>query len=222
MKAKHHSSEARFYSLAYSDILSRRARGFGWGYEPSETVDELVCKHGLDSGPGDRRALDIGCGDGRHTGYFLSKGFSVTGVDFCNEALNHCRELYRGEPAEFYKVDLTEAGALTKLNTFNIVLDWSVQDHIRRQYLQRYLKNVICAIKEGGYLISAQFGSSLPGLFRSRDYKVKDGHYSRGYSVETLSAMLKPLQVVDSISGVLEDEINNISFVYVLAHKGCA
>lgn len=56
---------------------------------PSEHVVRFV--RGLpENGPG-RRALDIGCGGGRHTVLLASSGFAVDAVDISEEGLVHTR-----------------------------------------------------------------------------------------------------------------------------------
>ena len=46
--------------------------------EAARFLDELIARLGLRRGA---RALDLGCGAGRHSKYLASKGFQVTGMD---------------------------------------------------------------------------------------------------------------------------------------------
>ena len=46
--------------------------------------------------------LEIGCGNGRDSKYFSSKGHHVTGLDRSSEAIKLCKNLYSDEHIEFF------------------------------------------------------------------------------------------------------------------------
>jgi len=46
--------------------------------------------------------LEIGCGNGRDSKFFSSKGHHVTGLDRSREAIELCKSLYSNEPIEFF------------------------------------------------------------------------------------------------------------------------
>ena len=53
--------------------------------------------------------LEIGCGNGRDSKYFLSKGHHVTGLDRSREAIELCKNLYSSdEPVEFFFGTITD------------------------------------------------------------------------------------------------------------------
>jgi SAM-dependent methyltransferase len=219
MKGHHLKSEQEFYLRAYSDNETRRDRKCSWGYLPSRTIFEVLESNIPDLST--LRALDIGCGDGRHTEYLLSKGCrQVTAIDFSHAALALCEERFRGDTrVETVMIDLTVRDALSGLGQFGLLIDWSVLDHQRREYLVSYLRNIVGALQPGGYLFSSEFDENLPGIWKNRDYKVVCGHYSRGYTSEGLVRLFPGLMLVDSRESVLEDEINNYRLHTVLLKK---
>ena len=57
--------------------------------------------------------LEIGCGNGRDSKFFSSKGHHVTGLDRSGKAIELCKSLYSGEPIEFFFGEVTD---ITKIN----------------------------------------------------------------------------------------------------------
>jgi len=68
---------------------------------------------------------------------------------------------------------LTEKNSLSKLGKFDLVLDWSVLDHIRKKYIKKYMANILSVIKKDGYAIFSEFDISMPGLFKNKNYFIK-------------------------------------------------
>ncbi len=151
MKKEHLINELAFYRKAFSNNEKRRERKFSWEYAPSRSVVDIVKKNKLAKNTSAKRILDVGCGDGRHMEYFRKLGFEVWGVDFSKEAIKLCRKRFRGDKKVHLKIaDLTVKNILKDLGAFDIVIDWSVLDHIRSQYKKTYLENVKGAIKSHG------------------------------------------------------------------------
>ena len=57
--------------------------------------------------------LEIGCGNGRDSIFFSSKGHHVTGLDRSGEAIELCKNLYSNESIEFFFGEITD---ITKTN----------------------------------------------------------------------------------------------------------
>ena len=57
--------------------------------------------------------LEIGCGNGRDSKFFSSKGHHVTGLDRSGKAIDLCKSLYSNEPIEFFFGEVTD---ITKIN----------------------------------------------------------------------------------------------------------
>ena len=57
--------------------------------------------------------LEIGCGNGRDSKFFSSKGHHVTGLDRSGKAIELCKSLYSDESIEFFFGEVTD---ITKIN----------------------------------------------------------------------------------------------------------
>ena len=59
--------------------------------------------------------LEIGCGNGRDSKYFSSKGHHVTGLDKSAEAIELCKNLYSSdEPIKFFYGTITDIAKIKK------------------------------------------------------------------------------------------------------------
>jgi SAM-dependent methyltransferase len=63
-----------------------------WSEAPNQFVVEQVSAAGLLEGRG-RRALDLGCGEGRNAIWLAARGWSVTGVDYSSKGIDTARAL---------------------------------------------------------------------------------------------------------------------------------
>lgn len=209
--------ELEFYQKAYGSdpeysAQKRIERGFGWDEKVSPTIVGIVETLGLTENASSKSFLDLGCGDGRSSEYFHELGFNITGVDFSPEALKIYQAKFDQDPkVRSARADLTAPDALRALGQFDLILDWSVLDHIRPSYRSTFVANIISAMKEGGHLIASEF-ETLPNLEAGKDYKLVNGHYSKIYKIDELVEILQPLKLVSKKEHTLEDTRNNIYF----------
>ena len=66
--------------------------------------------------------LEIGCGNGRDSKFFSSKGHHVTGLDRSGEAIELCKNLYSSEPIEFFFGAITDIAKTNKKNMILFIL----------------------------------------------------------------------------------------------------
>ncbi len=102
-----------------------------------EQLEALLDKVESDRTPPFGRALDIGCGTGRHTHDLASRGWDATGVDFVPQAIEKARA--RGGGAAFVCGDVTDLASLG-LEPFDFFLDLGclhVFDRARRAAVSR-------------------------------------------------------------------------------------
>ncbi len=155
----------------------------GWPAEgPTPHVARLVAR--LGSGRG-RRALDLGCGEGRHTILLARRGYAVTALDLEPLALEKARASCRraGVRAAFERgnaLDLRfQDGA------FDLVLDYGCFHHVVRRDWPRYRREVARVLRPGGHLVLSVFSTKFrhhPGERRTRDWIVHRNHYDHFFT----------------------------------------
>ncbi len=105
--------------------------------EGQDQLDALLDKIEVDRTPPLGRALDIGCGTGKHTHDLAGRGWDATGVDFVPLAIEKARA--RGGTAAFVSGDVTDLASLG-LEPFDFFLDIGclhVFDRARRSAVSR-------------------------------------------------------------------------------------
>lgn len=230
MKPKHLKIEKDFYDEAYRDPATRLERGYGWAKTPSPSMVTLSKKIRPKIPRYYRKILDIGIGaDGRNAKYFMNQGHWVYGIDISEIALDHCKinlkKYLENDQLQLHTRDMSVPKVLETIcgkMTFNVIIDWSVMDHIRRAYLPKYKKNILDHLKVGGYLISSQFADPLPKKFKvskGKDYCLWGKHYMRCFTIGKLIAEFPTLKVIDYMENCPEDAINGIKIHSVLFQK---
>lgn len=98
--------------------------------------------------------LDIACGDGRNTLFLLEKGFTVTGVDFSNKALERLKMFAKRNSclANTVQLDLSMPDSLNNIGIFDNILI----NHYRLNKEQ--LKNIKDHLTDEGILFVCGFG----------------------------------------------------------------
>lgn len=147
-----------FFSNAYNLGENRVAAGYGWPMEidPQQLKFLAYIKQYLRNG----RALDIGCGQGRHTFLLAESGFEAFGIDFLARPILEAREKAREEKnnkVHFEVMDVLELNFPDSY--FDVVIDWSVLDHVYPKDWETYLKNVTRVLKKDGFLILTEFSA---------------------------------------------------------------
>jgi SAM-dependent methyltransferase len=112
------------------------------------------------------RALDLGCGNGRHAMWLAERGWNVTAVDFSAEALRQAREraAATGADVHWVEADLTEYEPAPQAFDFVLVAYLHVPEGERRPILSR----AAGALADGGKLLvvghdPANIGTGAPG-----------------------------------------------------------
>lgn len=150
--------QEKFFKKAYDLGDQRVSAGYGWPLEvDSQQLKFLsIIKQNLRSG----KALDIGCGQGRHTFMFAENGFEAYGIDFLERPIAEAIDRAKTEKNPGVHFSVMDALNLDFLdNYFDVVLDWSVLDHIYPKDWSTYVRNIDRVLKKDGYLILSEFSS---------------------------------------------------------------
>lgn len=133
--------------------------------------------------------LDIACGAGRHTRYFLSRGHRVTAID---RDLSRMADLRGVEGLELHETDLEDGTASLPNGQFGGVI---VTNYLWRPLLPA----IVASVAEDGVLLYQTFavGNEAHGKPRNPDFLLQPG--------ELLDAVRGQLQVIAYENGVTND-----------------
>lgn len=179
--------QAEYFRRAYATGVH------GWPSEkPTPHVAALVSSLGPGRG---RPALDLGCGEGRHTILLARRGWAVTALDLEPLALQKARQAARraGVRARFVlgnALDLPFPEA-----SFELVLDYGCFHHILKRDWPLYRRHVARVLAPGGRLILSVFSTRFrhhPQERRTRPWLVHRNHYDRFFTSRSLRRALEP------------------------------
>jgi SAM-dependent methyltransferase len=112
------------------------------------------------------RALDLGCGSGRHAVWLAERGWQVTAVDFSREALRQAREraAHVGVEVDWIEADLVAFEPAA--NSFDLVL--LAYLHVAADERRAILAKAEAAVADGGTLLLVghdltNIGTGAPG-----------------------------------------------------------
>lgn len=128
--------------------------------------------------PDTAHILDLGCGPGRDTKYFLDNGYQVTSIDASNELVKIGRQ-YTGHPI----LQMTFEDMTFKEEFDGI---WSMASllHLSRETLITVFENnIIPALKTQGILYAC--------FIEGEGDRIKDGRYFCDYTHENLKSILE-------------------------------
>lgn len=135
--------------LAYNEACYALRRG---------VLDRALAAAGMD--PRGRRVLDVGCGTGYFTAYYLDRGATLTGLDIAPTSVE--RLARRHPEATFQLADVSEApleGPFDIINAFDVL--YHITDDAR---WERAVRNLARAVAPGGLLLLTDTFADLAGL----------------------------------------------------------
>ena len=98
--------------------------------------------------------LEIGCGTGKNTEWFVKNFNHVTSVDFSEEMLSLAKAKVDTDNVEFIHADITLPWTFVK-HTYNLISFSLVLEHI--QNLDHIFREANNALKDGGYIYVGEF-----------------------------------------------------------------
>jgi SAM-dependent methyltransferase len=113
-----------------------------------EVLERVLARQRLD--PRGKRVLDVGCGTGFFTAYYLARGALVTGVDIAPTSIERLR--VRHPEARFLLADVSEA---TLEERYDVVNAFDVLYHLTDESRwRRALDTLALAVAPGGLLLA--------------------------------------------------------------------
>lgn len=100
------------------------------------------------------KALDIGCGNGKTVAALLQEGAFVTGLDFSENAIEHCKKMFL-ENADFVVSDCSDLPFDD--DTFDIVTLVHVLEHLDDEQLSSTVSEACRVLVSGGKILVRSF-----------------------------------------------------------------
>jgi SAM-dependent methyltransferase len=148
-----------------------------------EVLDHALAARGFD--PRGRRVLDVGCGTGFFTAYYLNRGAVVTGVDIAPTSIARLGERFPG--TRFILGDVAETGFdayYDLVNAFDVL--YHIVDDTR---WERALTHLCEAVVPGGWLL-------LTDAFPRREHPAAEAAHNRMRSLARYQPLLRAHGVV--------------------------
>lgn len=210
---------------AGAGIYVRQAEYFRRAYEtgehgwPSEDPTPQVAALAARLGPGrGRRALDLGCGEGRHAIWLARRGWDVTGLDAEPGALARARSAARRAGVRL-RLARGDALALAAEGEYDLVLDYGCFHHLVVRDWPRYRRAVLRALRPGGHFILSVFSMKFrhfPGERRTRPWLVHRNHYDHFFTKRSLR---EAFAEVFDIRAIVEEHEGLNGFFHALLRR---
>ena len=142
--------------------------------------------------------LEIGCGNGRDSKFFSSKGHHVTGLDRSGEAIELCKNLYSSEPIEFFFGTITDIEKTNKKKYDLIYSRFVIHAMSLNEELEMLTMSYRLLNKDGQFFTECRSINdplSRKGEILSHTERVK-GHYRRFIILEEFKQRLNQVGFV--------------------------
>ena len=142
--------------------------------------------------------LEIGCGNGRDSKFFSSKGHHVTGLDRSGEAIELCKNLYSSEPIEFFFGAITDIAKTNKKKYDLIYSRFVIHAMSLNEELEMLTMSYRLLNKDGQFFTECRSINdplSRKGEILSHTERVK-GHYRRFIILEEFKQRLNQVGFV--------------------------
>ncbi len=214
-----YSKQKQWYEQAYSLGDQRIPDGYGWPMEPDSIIAQLLTKIPR---IGEMRGLDLGCGQGRHTFLMAENRIEAYGIDYSERAIQDAR-------AEATKRGLNSihftAGDILQLpyeaDFFDVIIDWSVLDHVKPEDWGKYRDEVMRVLKNGAHIILGEFSANDERVKgKAENYSDREDIYSHFFKREEIEKVFgEEFEIVESASHMLTTPPPFLVDYYLLKYK---
>ncbi len=117
---------------------------------PDVQVVRLVNKLKLEKGAA---VLDLACGEGRHSRFFVGNGYNVTGIDESPHALATVKRLYNIEQGNLMNGRAIPTLAKIADESFALVLCWGLTHYMEKNDIPQLLQEICRVLKQDAHVI---------------------------------------------------------------------
>lgn len=165
-------------SSVYDKIAEPYAKEFS---KPSEYIDEFLTLL-----PKNGKILDAGCGVGVDSGYMVSEGFEVIGIDLSKEMLKLAKQKF--PQIEFRQKDIRELNFPP--SSFDGILASCSLIHIPKKNVSSTLKKFHQILKKNGVIYIALQGGKSEEIFVNEPFKPNEKLFLNIISFDEIKNLL--------------------------------
>lgn len=104
------------------------------------------------------KVIELGCGAGNYVTYLASLGFTATGVDFSEKAIEIAINSSKAKKLDCKFIIADVVGDLLEVqDKYDFAYDWELLHHIFPENRKKYINNVYRILKPGGKYFSVCF-----------------------------------------------------------------
>ena len=149
--------------------------GYYWGTEPADFCDELIK---LCPPSGEKKVLDIGCGDGKDAVYMASKGYKVTAFDLTENGIRKTIRLAKENGVEInaYVDDINTFGTDEQ---FDIVYSTGTIQYLFDENKKSFFEKISRITRRNGFVFFNVFVEK-PFLELPPDWDIEEKMWRSG------------------------------------------
>lgn len=139
--------------------------------------------------------LDLGCGSGRDSKYFIKQGYRITAIDGSSECCKLAKQLINQD------VECLEFNQIKYISQFDGVWACASLLHIPKSELCGCLKTILMALKDNGIMYAS---------FKYGDFEgYKDGRYFTNFTENSFAEMISEISEFKVIETQVTGDVRN-------------
>ena len=184
-----------------------------------ETLDfiEFLRSKGITKG----KALDIGCGGGRHVIAFAKAGFESYGIDFSKTAINLAKLDAKDKDVNAnFKVGNILTSKYPE-QSFDIIHDSGCLHHLNRSEQKKYLNIILNLLKPNGYYKLFCFNENTQfftgkKIQNKTNFIINKGHYTFFFSKKHINDLFaKKFKILKVLEEKRKDNLRSFYIFYM-------
>ncbi|EOQ96501.1 methyltransferase domain protein [Leptospira wolbachii serovar Codice str. CDC] len=139
--------------------------------------------------PNNRKALDFGCGSGRHSYLLRNEGYEVTACDTAKTTIDNLKL----EPSPIQWIHTPDSHLPFSPKEFGLIVSWGVFHYNKREEAKKLLSSLYSSLDTGGFLLGSirAEGDTHLGLSKGKmNLADLSGGYAEIYTLEDLKEFL--------------------------------